>query len=765
MLQSRMNWNFTYEEEGSESQSSNELSLVDQLLLNRGITDAEEIKQFLNPEITDLHQPDLLAGLKESKERIDRAIEQGESILVFGDYDADGVTATTLLVETLNELGAMCDYYIPNRFDEGYGPNPKAFQQAKQQGFDVIITVDTGIAAVESANVAKELGIDLIITDHHEAQGELPDAYAIIHPKQSPDYPFKDLAGVGVAFKLAEYLLGYFPKQFLDLVAIGTVADLVPLVNENRILVKFGLEVLDQSTRPGLNALKEVAAIKGVVTEQDIGFGIGPRLNAVGRLGSAYPAVELLLTEDVEEGQTLATEIDLINQERQEIVNQISEEAIEIVEQTKDANQSVIVVAKEGWNEGVLGIVASKLVRTYQRPAICLTIKPDEQLAKGSGRSIPAFDLFANGLEIQDQLIKFGGHAQAIGMTLNSDRVDQVRDSLNQLAMEKLKPEDYKEQINIELPLDISDLELKTVTEIDKLAPFGMKNPQPNFYFSGNPQDLKQIGAQKNHLKFTLENQSDKLVAIGFGFGDQINRISSHDDLEVVGQLQINEWNGNRTLQLMVKDFRIESRQLFDYRGSKFWHNQLHHLKNDSHLFISFQNKQTITDYDVTLIADLDLEAVGDVTHLVLIDLPNKLSDLADLLSAVKPSNIYTCYNLVGEKDWTAFPSRDDFKWFYGYLLKKETYHHKRDQKRVCHDRGWRVEKIEFIINVFYELKFVKIEKDLISLNQQVEKQQLSESKFYQKGLEQKEIQEKLYYSNYQQLKTWLMDYLETEVH
>jgi len=761
MLPSQMKWNFTYQENGDEIPSTDSANIVDQLLQNRGITDAVDVDKFLNPKLTDLHQAELLTDLAKVKTRVDQAIEQGESILIFGDYDADGVTATTILVETLNELGAMCDYYIPNRFDEGYGPNPEAFQQAKRQGFDVIITVDTGIAAVESATVAKELGIDLIITDHHEAQAEMPDAYAIIHPGLSEDYPFKDLAGVGVAFKVAHYLLGYFPKQFLDLVAIGTVADLVPLVNENRILVKYGLEAIEQTQRPGLRSLKEVASIKGPVDEEDIGFRIGPRLNAVGRLGSAYPAVELLLTDDPEEAKRLATEINSINQERQEIVTQIAEEAIEIVEQTKDDNESVIVVAKEGWNEGVLGIVASRLVRTYQRPTICLTLKPDEKIAKGSGRSITAFDLFSNGLEIQDQFLKFGGHSQAIGLTLDIDAVDDVRQSLNQLADEKLKPDDYQEQIDIDLPIDINKLELETITQIEKLAPFGMANPKPKFYVKGNPTDIKQIGAQKNHLKFSLEEQSAKLATIGFGFGDHVNRMTSHDELEAVGHLQINEWNGNRTIQFVVDDLRIDSKQLFDYRGSKFWVKQLSHLRDRSSLFISFQKQTQINDIELIAFDQLDLQSDFDVEDLAIVDLPTNLTDLEELLKAVDPNNIYVCYNLNGQKDWTAFPSRDDFKWFYGFLMQRKTYHHQRQQKIVCQDRGWRPEKIEFIINVFYELKFVKVEEGVTSLIEQVEKKDLSESNFYLKGLKQKEIQEKLYYSNYKQLKTWFMDLLK----
>ncbi|MBU5593568.1 single-stranded-DNA-specific exonuclease RecJ [Amphibacillus sp. MSJ-3] len=761
MLQSQMNWNFTYKDNQKVKQTDEALDILSLLLTNRGFTESFEMEQFLNPNLDHLYDPKQLDGLEKTKQRIDLAIEQGESILVFGDYDADGVTATTLLVETLHELGAMCDYYIPNRFTEGYGPNPQAFREAKRQGFDLIITVDTGIAAFESAKVAKELNMDLIITDHHEVQDKLPEAYAIIHPKLSKDYPFKELAGVGVAFKIAHYLLGYLPKQFLDLVAIGTVADLVPLIDENRILVKFGLESLANSKRPGIVALKEVAAIKGIVDEQDVGFAIGPRLNAAGRLESAYPAVELLLTSEMEEGQRLATEIDLINQERQRIVNQIVEEAIELVNLNEKDNQFVIVVAKEGWNEGVLGIVASKLVRIYQRPAICLTLKQDEQIAKGSGRSIAAFDLFGNGMELHDQFIQFGGHAQAIGMTLKIDRVDRVRESLNQLANQKLQSEDYKEQVNLELELNLKDLKLETIKKINQLAPFGMANPKPIFYVKGKPLDLKQIGTEKNHLKFNLEQDDYQLASVGFGFGDQINRMTSNDHLEVIGHLQINEWNGKQSPQLIIKDFRIKERQLFDYRGSKFWHKQVQHLMDKEYLAVSFQKLTARDDLDITPIAQTKEQNLGQITELLLIDLPSQLSDLSALLSKTKPNNIYACYSLDEKNNWPTLPTRDDFKWFYGYLIKYGKYDHKHEQNKIINYKGWNNKKIEFIINVFYELKFVKIDNKVIYLNEEAEKRDLSESIFYQNRLKQREIQELLYYTNYQELKTWMMNQIE----
>ncbi|WP_337445694.1 single-stranded-DNA-specific exonuclease RecJ [Ornithinibacillus scapharcae] len=335
MLQSKSNWNFLKLQEHTTLIEDEEVKLspvIKELLIQRGIKTSEEIQKFLSPSLEDLINPEQLASMDIARDRVIRAIQNREKILVFGDYDADGVTSTTILIKALQELGAECDFYIPNRFTEGYGPNEAAFRRAYDDGFQLIITVDTGIASVHEAKVAKEIGLDLIITDHHEPQDELPEALAIIHPKCSPDYSFKELAGAGVAFKFAQALLGYFPEQFLDLVVIGTIADLVPLVGENRILAYYGLRKLSVTRREGLLALKKQCKLEGNVTEEDIGFLIGPRLNAVGRLQDADLAVQLLMSDDREEAEQLAEMVQQLNVERQQIVASIVKEVEEQVE-------------------------------------------------------------------------------------------------------------------------------------------------------------------------------------------------------------------------------------------------------------------------------------------------------------------------------------------------------------------------------------------------------------------------------------------------
>ncbi|WP_117169132.1 single-stranded-DNA-specific exonuclease RecJ [Paraliobacillus sediminis] len=770
MLQSQSKWNFTYKQQVAMSEelaSLNVSPMIKGMLAKRDISTKEEAEAFLNPDLKHLYDPSLLNDIEKTKIRIDQAIDQGESILVFGDYDADGVSATAVLIEALREAGAMCDYYIPNRFTEGYGPNEQAFRDAKEQGFQLIITVDTGIAAIEPAAVAKEIGIDLIITDHHEVQESLPEAYAIVHPKCSENYPFKELAGVGVAFKLAEHLLGYFPTQLLDLVVIGTIADLVPLVDENRILAYHGLKAISQSNRPGIQALKQMCSIQGDMTEEDIGFLIGPRINAVGRLQTAYPAVELLVTEDQAEAEEIATQINELNQERQQIVKEIAKEAILMVEATPNENKNVIVVAKEGWNQGVLGIVASKLVRTYQRPAIVLTIQPEEGYAKGSARSIQAFNLFENGMRIKDQFLRFGGHSQAAGMTLLKENVDVIRNSLNQLAEEQLQPEDYKEQLDIEDSIEINAIDLELINELNKIAPFGMANPKPLFHLKAKPVELRQIGSDQNHLKVSFRSDAVQLAVIGFGMGELYPSISEHSEIETVGFLQINEWNGKKSPQLMLKDLAVNEWQLFDYRGSKLWPKKLEHLDVNQTLTLSFTTKvseqKVVGTYSTfeELSILVEQQGVKNFKNLILLDLPNQLDQLEEVFALLSPQNIFACYHIEEEHFLQSFPTREDFKWFYGMLVKRGQFNTKNEINMLSKSKGWKINKIEFIIKVFSELDFVKISDGVIYPNKQVEKRDLTESNAYQQSIRQAEMEKVLYYSSYRELKTWMDSQME----
>ncbi|MGJ9457073.1 single-stranded-DNA-specific exonuclease RecJ [Oceanobacillus sp. CF4.6] len=761
MLESKAIWKYTTTENKTEVLTDDTLDLsptVRKLLQQRGITNTEDARKFLSPDIKNLHSPLQIDSIDKASERVHKAIDSNEKILVFGDYDADGVSSTTVLIKALNELGALCDYYIPNRFTEGYGPNESAFKRASENGYSLIITVDTGIASVHEAIIAKQLGIDLIITDHHEPQKELPEAYAILHPKCSPDYPFQELAGVGVAFKFAQALLGYFPKHLLEFAAIGTIADLVPLVDENRILAFYGLHALTISNNPGIKALKRICKIEGNVSEEDVGFLIGPRINAVGRLQDADLAVKLLLTEDAEMAQEIAEEIDAINEQRKKIVNDIVKEA-ELIVQSSESH-GVIIAAKEGWNEGVLGIVASKLVRKYDRPAIVLTIKPETGVVKGSARSIPAFDLFQNCMKIRDLFTHFGGHSQAAGMTFPLENLEIVQNKLDLFIQEELTEADFKQEITISAELALEDISEGLVSEIDKLAPFGMENPKPIIQVKEIPSDARKIGSAKNHLKLQFKKEGFSLDGIAFGMGELYDYISPNTPLTIAGELGINEWNGNRKAQIFIRDMKIEEWQLFDFRGKRKM--EIKPAGNGKDLIIS-NSDERIHDQIEQVSYNTSMEILDEKNSLYLYDLPVKLESLKRIIQHVKPVNIYVFFHLEDSAYLSAFPSREEFVWFYALCRQRKVMDMKQELTKIMNHKGWSKDKVIFISNVFFELGFVKIENGIIEVQSDPIKKDLQDSKLYQDRLEKAAIEKQLYYSNYQELKKWFtscMDYL-----
>ncbi|WP_146941477.1 single-stranded-DNA-specific exonuclease RecJ, partial [Bacillus licheniformis] len=562
MLASKMRWDVQTPDKEKVEQLAGRLGitpLAASLLVMRGYDTADKASSFLYGNDARFHDPYLLKDMEKAVRRIKQAISDQEKIMIYGDYDADGVTSTTVLLQMLKKCSAQADFYIPDRFKEGYGPNEAAFRGIKESGYSLIITVDTGIAGVHEAEVAKELGIDLIITDHHEPGPVLPDAYAIIHPKQPGcGYPFKELAGVGVAFKLAHALNGELPEDLLDLCAIGTIADLVPLHDENRQIAKRGMEQFRKTKRPGLKALAKIAGAEiHNADEETIGFQIAPRLNAVGRIEQADPAVNLLNTEDEREAEELAEDINALNKERQKIVNQMTEEAVQMIEE-EGLDQPVIVVARPGWNPGVVGIVASKLVERFYRPAIVLGVDEEKGIAKGSARSIKGFDLFQNLSECRDILPHFGGHPMAAGMTLNLEDVSALRERINRQAEAVLTEADFIPVQDVDLCCRLEDISVDSIAEMNLLAPFGTGNPKPFVLVSDvKIDDARKIGANKNHLKLVLADDGNKLDCIGFYKGDIEEGIVPGAKISIVGELSINEWNNRKKPQLMIKDAAV----------------------------------------------------------------------------------------------------------------------------------------------------------------------------------------------------------------
>ncbi|MDO6655976.1 single-stranded-DNA-specific exonuclease RecJ [Anaerobacillus sp. 1_MG-2023] len=769
MLRSKTRWKLAETDETNIDRLQSELGisrLAASLLVNRGIEGEEEAKRFLYKENLTYHDPYLMDGMKESVERIQQAIASGERILIFGDYDADGVSSTTVLVYTLRELGAIFDYYIPNRFTEGYGPNEAAFRQAQEDGYQLIVTVDTGISGVHEAEVAKEIGIDLIITDHHEPPPVLPDSYATINPKKPGcGYPFKGLAGVGVAFKLAQALLGRIPGDLLEIVAMGTIADLVPLQDENRLLASEGIRALQNSNKPGIKALLDVCGLKGQeLNEEHLGFGIGPRLNAAGRLDSADPAVELLTTDDPILAEQLASDIDALNKNRQELVNTMTKEAIEEVESKylSDESNRVLIIAKEGWNAGVIGIVASRLVEKYYRPTIVMSIDREKGVAKGSARSIEAFDMFANLSECRDILPHFGGHPMAAGMTIDLSYLEDLRSRLNKQALDKLTEEDLTPLTKVDLHCRVEDVTLETIEEMNLLAPFGVSNPKPVVMLKDvHLSQIRRIGSQDNHLKVGLEENGATLDGVGFHFGYAFEEIASRAAVSVIGQLSVNEWNGLRKPQIFVKDIAVNEWQLFDYRGIRGLKKRLEMLPLDKLVMVAFQ-KNTMTklgledwkDYIIVDPTEQEKLAIEN-KYVMLLDLPDLEEDLINLFrNGGLPDRTYAVFEHEEDHFFSTLPSREDFKWFYAFLMKRGSFN-LRDAEKLAKHKGWSKETVPFMSEVFFELDFVTMDNGLISLNPQSVKSELTSSKTYRSKLEKAKLENDFCYSSYHALKSW----------
>jgi single-stranded-DNA-specific exonuclease len=562
-----MTWK-TYEPntrlQGVLSEALGTTHIFAQLLLNRNIKTPEQAQTFLFGGLSDCHDPLLMKDMAKSVSRIKEAIDKKEKILIYGDYDVDGVTSTALLSYILDELGADYETYIPNRLEEGYGLNIRGVALAREDGVKLLITVDCGINSAEEVACANNYGIDVIITDHHEVkEDKLPPAYAIIDPhQQNCPYPFKHLAGVGIAYKLARALMKGNEDavdMHLDLVALGTIADISPLSDENRILSKIGLKKLQDTDKEGLKALMDVARIDSrKITCRHIGFVLGPRINATGRVGSANTALELLMCKDPDKALEIAKELDQQNRNRQDIEKDILKQAIERTEKGLDAQKDkVIVLADEGWHPGVLGIVASRLVEEYYLPTILIALEGD--VGRGSGRSIEGFDLFSAITEASDQLIDFGGHEAACGVRIRKDAVEPFRQKLNEVTKLRFpEKEEILPELHIDLNLPISYIGVKLINELNMLMPYGPGNSAPIFSTNGMKVRNRPREIGRSGFKFLAGCGNVVCEAVTFKKND-ILRPKAGNVINLAYTPSINSWEGIETIQLGIKDLQLVS--------------------------------------------------------------------------------------------------------------------------------------------------------------------------------------------------------------
>jgi single-stranded-DNA-specific exonuclease len=544
-----------------------------QILLNRGLAEGSLAAEFLDADRGTMHDPFLFRDMRRAVARVEQAISAGETITVYGDYDVDGVSGASLLKEFFAAIGHPVNTYIPDRFADGYGLNPDRVADFAAAGTQLIITTDNGTSAHKAVNRANELGVDVIVTDHHEVGGSLPPAYALLNPhRHDGTYPDKGLCGVGVALKLCHAVLigrgqasaDALPDALLpllDLVALGTVADVAPLTGENRGLVRRGLILLTEERRVGVKALKEVAGLAGeAVGAGQVGFHLGPRINAGGRVADAGKGVTLLTCTDPAEAMAAAKSLDAANRERRDIEATILEEVVAQLEAT-DPLPNCIVLASENWHAGVLGIIASRVVERFHRPCILIALGQDG-IGKGSGRSLPALHLFDALCDCEDLLLGYGGHMAAAGVSIEASQVPALAERLHQVVGRSLSPEDYQLQLRLDASARIDEVGRPLLDEFARIAPFGPGNPEPVLLLNGVvPQGVRVVGT--DHLKLTLTDPARpglRLEAIAFGGADWLgSQVVEGVPLDVAGTVSVNRWQGRETVQIRVRDVRVAS--------------------------------------------------------------------------------------------------------------------------------------------------------------------------------------------------------------
>ncbi len=533
------------------------------ILLNRGFDSPETVEKFLNPQLSDLQDPFLLLGMDKAMERVTKALLANEKIVIYGDYDVDGITATSLLYIIFNKLGAQVDYFLPNRLVEGYGLSVDGINEVKKQGADLIITVDTGINAIDEVAYAKSQGIDVIITDHHEPREILPEAVAIVNPKQEQCQFNEELSGVGVAFKFAQAVYKSLGQneadlhEHLDLVALGTAADIVPLVGENRVLTRFGIPQISRTTKPGLKSLTFVSGLMGKdISTGQVVFVLAPRINAIGRLGDAKDAIRLLSTRDEKVAQEVARKLDDDNRKRKRIDEETLNEALAQLEEIADLeNDKAIVLAGEGWHLGVIGIVASRIVERYHLPTVMISLK--DGVGKGSARSIPGFHLCEALNKCEDLLLQYGGHKYAAGLSIESKNVEEFRKKFIEVSNSELTADDIQPKLKIDMEIELSEVTDNFMELLEKFAPFGPQNMRPVFLTRNCEIIGRPSVVGNNHLRMRVRKGTTVIDVIGFGFGDMLSQISTGSLVDSVYTLEYNTYNNVTRVQMRIKDIKL----------------------------------------------------------------------------------------------------------------------------------------------------------------------------------------------------------------
>ena len=688
--------------------------------IRRGLTTPEAIEEATNQKSQLFHDPYLMYEMDKAIDRINQAVEENETIVIYGDYDADGITSTLILYEGLLTIGANVSYYLPNRLTDGYGPNIERYRALiDQRNMSLLITCDNGVAGHEAIEFAHSQGVDVIVTDHHQIQETLPDAYAIIHPAHPEGaYPFHELSGAGVALKVISALLEETPLELLELAAIGTVADMMSLKDENRTIVLAGIQAMQMTHRIGLEMLLKDASVKlNSINTQTIGFVIGPRLNAVGRLGDPTPGLELLATFDEAEARELVTFINTQNNQRKAIEQKIMAEVEARLEQY-ETMPDIIIEASADWAAGVLGITAGKIVRKYNRPTILFQDQGD--VYKGSGRSIDGVNLFDLLTTNKAHLKYFGGHSQAAGMTTDADQFENFKAAMMEAASVYHPVVNQPPNLTVDIELNVDEVTERLVEEFDLLQPFGMDNEEPVVKIATAViSQFRLIGSDKNHVKLTVQHKNKRdreLQAIGFNMVHQAGDLKIGQEINLVGKLSINEWNNHRMPQLQLEDLGIADNLWIDVRGSKI-PPHLTRLEDAAYIFshqvIMAQYEGRIGTNSVVYTYD---RLPQKITHsrLILMEPAMNQEQLQQVFTLGNYAEVYIGCYVQESKYMAGLPTRDDMTKLYVWLRQQEPFSIRNNIAIISQTLSIHSTTLKLLFVMFFEAGFVTIEDGIL---------------------------------------------------
>ena len=741
------------------------------LLAQQGIDSTEQAKKFFEPSMEEIHDPTLLHDMDKAVERIEQAVEKQEQITIYGDYDADGITSTSLMYETLLSVGANVNYYVPNRFTDGYGPNMDAYQRLIDNGTQLFITVDNGVSGKNVIDKVMAAGVDVVITDHHELPADLPNAVAIVHPRYpGSNYPFPDLSGVGVAFKVAWALTGEFSVEELDLVAIGEIADVVNVTDENHALISYGIQQLRQGMRPGLAALMKLADIKANnLTDQDIGFGIAPRLNALGRIADANDGVKLLTSLDENESQRLAKEVDQANKERQNLVAEIMKEAEKQANSSVNQQKKTLLIVGKGWHQGVLGIVASRIMNETGKPTIVAsTDQNNPTLIKGSGRSVDSFNLF-NALEAHRELFTtFGGHPAACGLSFDQGNIAPLQIALEEEASQQKFNPTVKQPLPIAMQLEPADVTQQLYNDIQRVAPFGPGNMEPVFELNNvKVVDVKTMGQEHQHLKFSIVSDKKNLTVVAFGQGNLATLLSAPTgQINLAVKVSLNEWRGKKSVQLMLEDLQINGTVIIDERTNKLTPQLF--SSSDYYIVREPRLRDNIAPHvapGYTLSIEEAIKTDFSGQQVTLIDCPSSEEMLKRIFAGDEgePATIRLLLYQRKSAYLAGLPTRNDFAQLYRFIYKQKELKWSMQAKAVSNQLKINMDRLNLMIQVFSEAGFVTIKDDVLKFNEPTNKTDLTQTKRYQKQLAQYKVEQQLLFNDAATVAKWLLEYLNLE--